>query len=330
MKISNGLRYIASGILVLGCCMTAARADEQEQTDSSRVRRIQASGPVQLWMDQDTGPQFFVRRGANAHAFWIGVQCQPNVEGNAAEISEGVEVIGVMDDSPAAKAGLQKGDRIVKIGDADLNAVSQLIQAVQEHGSETMKLTIKRNDESLEIEVTPEKRPQMQFAEDLQMVPGMNPRMMEEIRRLMEQQPGGMGFQFFGPGMVLEDEMDFPGNMSVSVTREGDGPAQIKIEKDGKTYEVDENSLDQLPEDIRPWAERFLGKSAGLGALPKQFRAKVQDLLPGNQRVEVHVEADADVDADSSAKEDRIDQLEKQVRELQKQIQQLKSGNRRM
>ncbi|MEZ6119255.1 MAG: hypothetical protein R3C28_22160 [Pirellulaceae bacterium] len=119
--------------------------------------------------------------------------------------------------------------------------------------------------------------------------------------------------------------MDFPGNMSVSVKREDDGPAQIKIEKDGKTYEVDENSLDQLPEDIRPWAERFLGKSQGLGALPKQFRAKVQDLLPGNQRVELHAEADADVDVDSSAKEDRIDQLENQVRELQKQIEQLKS-----
>lgn len=327
MKISNGLRYIVNGVLLVGCCVAAARADQQDQSEPKRLRRIQTNGPVQLWMDEDSGPQFFVRRGANTNAFWIGVQCQPSTDGNDedAEISIGVEVMGVMDGSPAAKAGLQEGDRIVKIGDEDLTAVPQLIQAVQDHGSESMKLTVKRGDDSLELEVTPEKRPQMQFAEDLQLAPGMNPRMMEEIRRLMEQQPGGMGFQFFGPGMVLEDEMDFPGNMSVSVKREGDGPAQIKIEKDGKTYEVDENSLDQLPEDIRPWAERFLGKSAGLGALPKQFRAKVQDLLPGNQRVEVHVEADADVDADSSAKEDRIDQLEKQVRELQKQIQQLKS-----
>ncbi|MEZ6119256.1 MAG: site-2 protease family protein [Pirellulaceae bacterium] len=213
MKISDGLRYIVNGVLLVGCCVAAARADQQDQTEPKRIRRIQTSGPVQLWIDEDSGPQFFVRRGANTNAFWIGVQCQPADEtlGEDAEISEGVEVMGVMDGSPAAKAGLQEGDRIVKIGDEDLTAVPQLIQAVQEHGSEAMKLTVKRGDESLELEVTPEKRPQMQFAEDLQLAPGMNPRMMEEIRRLMEQQPGGMGFQFLDPAWFWKMKWTFPG-----------------------------------------------------------------------------------------------------------------------
>ena len=73
--------------------------------------------------------------------------------------------------------------------------------------------------------------------------------------------PAPNGFQPPAPapngGMVLPPQMNDPNvqvqrnSFSVQVQKNGNAPAIIKIQENGNEYIVDENSIDQLPEDVR-------------------------------------------------------------------------------
>jgi Zn-dependent M28 family amino/carboxypeptidase len=78
---------------------------------------------------------------------------------NYGEGSDGLLIDGVRDDSPAAKAGIKSGDRIVKIGDREIKNVYDYTYALgemkagQEYGFEII-----RGSEKLTVKVTPEAR----------------------------------------------------------------------------------------------------------------------------------------------------------------------------
>ena len=108
-------------------------------------------------------------------------------------------------------------------------------------------------------------------------------RQMEFMRQRMEAMENAMrqgmpGFVPFAPGvvpapapgvvpapapapnggMMLIDPQDNDPNVqtrvdsfSVQVQKNGDAPAMIKIKENGNEYQVDENSIDQLPENVR-------------------------------------------------------------------------------
>ena len=76
-------------------------------------------------------------------------------------IPKGVYVYTVEKDSPAEKAGLQKGDVITKIANTEISSVSELNKEKNKHNiGETVTLSVHRNDEDIEIEVTLEETPQ--------------------------------------------------------------------------------------------------------------------------------------------------------------------------
>lgn len=70
----------------------------------------------------------------------------------------GVVVKGVMDDSPATKAGLAEHDLLLKAGETDLKQVQDLLDAVQAAGDKPLTLSFLRAGEKLSIDVTPVKR----------------------------------------------------------------------------------------------------------------------------------------------------------------------------
>jgi Zn-dependent M28 family amino/carboxypeptidase len=78
---------------------------------------------------------------------------------NYADTTDGLLLDGVRDDSPAAKAGLKAGDRIVKIGNRDVKNVYDYTYALGEmKAGQEYVFELIRGGEKLTLKVTPEAR----------------------------------------------------------------------------------------------------------------------------------------------------------------------------
>ncbi|HET6853519.1 MAG TPA: PDZ domain-containing protein, partial [Pyrinomonadaceae bacterium] len=78
---------------------------------------------------------------------------------NYADSTDGLLLDGVRDNSPAAKAGLKAGDRIVKIANREVKNVYDYTFALGEmKAGEEYTVEIKRGTERLTLKITPEAR----------------------------------------------------------------------------------------------------------------------------------------------------------------------------
>ena len=78
---------------------------------------------------------------------------------NYADSNDGLSLDGVREDSPAAKAGLKAGDRIVKIAGRDVKNVYDYTQALGElKGGQEYEIQVMRGTERLTLRITPETR----------------------------------------------------------------------------------------------------------------------------------------------------------------------------
>ena len=95
---------------------------------------------------------------------WIGVEpadLSPELmETFGVKADKGVLITGVLQNGPAAQAGVRPGDVVVKVGDKDVANVSELLTAVAslKPGSATAFKLQRRNDD-VEVTVTPGRRP---------------------------------------------------------------------------------------------------------------------------------------------------------------------------
>ncbi len=106
---------------------------------------------------------FLMERGP-----WVGVQTQPNSEGLARylglQTDEGVVVLGVEPDSPAAKAGLRQGDVILSVGGTEVEGGEDLRAAIFAFDiGDTIPFTIQRGPDRTEVEVTAGRIPEGYF-----------------------------------------------------------------------------------------------------------------------------------------------------------------------
>jgi C-terminal processing protease CtpA/Prc len=76
----------------------------------------------------NTNPQ--PGQDAAQHRGFLGVVVNPEIQAGA---TNGLEVVDVIPNSPAARVGLQRGDRIMKISDQPVNDVNQFLRAVMGH-----------------------------------------------------------------------------------------------------------------------------------------------------------------------------------------------------
>lgn len=95
---------------------------------------------------------------------WMGVQpreLDPDfVQSFKLPIAEGVLITGVLQDGPAAQAGLKPGDVVVRIQSQPVRSVSELLSTVAAitPGTEAL-IGVQRGEQALEITVTIAKRP---------------------------------------------------------------------------------------------------------------------------------------------------------------------------
>lgn len=63
---------------------------------------------------------------------------------------------GVQENTPAAKAGIQRGDKIVRVGEDQVRSWSDLVRAIQPRAGQLVGIEIERDGVSLEYDLVPE------------------------------------------------------------------------------------------------------------------------------------------------------------------------------
>ena len=100
--------------------------------------------------------------------YWIGASVTPVPPEVAymADIkeNEGLFVREIVQDSPAAKAGLERFDIILAIGGRDVNDMSQIGEVIDESKDTPIEVSVIRKSQRISLLITPEKRPETEVA----------------------------------------------------------------------------------------------------------------------------------------------------------------------
>ena len=289
-----------------------------------------------------------------APKYWIGLQGRPidsPVLRTHLQLADDVGVLieNVVPDSPAEKAGLRQHDIIIAVNGEPISDLRALQKVVAEGGKKAIELKVIRLAKEMKISVTPGDLPA-----DVQLNvpggPGAQGGMGDLdafLRRQFQQDGFPGGIRVFGPGMVpgweAFDPNKVPSGVSVSITREGDGPADITVKKGDQTWKLksnDEEALKKLPDDVRPFVTQMLegsrpGQPGQLGRMRFNFR-DFQDMLPNdlgefdvdigglpdNQVLQKRAEEVRKRTEEASRRLlERMEEMEKRMQELQQQMQ---------
>ena len=292
--------------LAFGCCFALAVGVvwAQEVLDGGQVEIIPPDGTrlaipdKTLLNDVDEGRA--LQSLAPSADRWIGVAVGPVPDILRAHVSlpagVGVLVEQVIPDSPAARAGLQRHDIVTALDGNLLTDAKSLVDGVRAAQDGSLELKWMRGGQQMNAQITPAARPKTLKLDRGQRWPGgtaVNPQELGRLRDWidrLEKNRGGPGrtrFHFFGPnfGPNAGPGQAFENNIKVQIERQNDEPAKITVEKDGDTWELTENDLDQLPPDVRAHVQSMLGgrMQFNLPNLPRAFPQGVppiQQLLP--------------------------------------------------
>jgi hypothetical protein len=240
-----------------------------------------------------------VEEKGDASKYWIGIGIGElsDIVREQLGLEHGLVVDNVLPDSPAIKAGFKKNDILVKAGDKPFAQPADLVNAVEEAKESELAIGVLRGGKEMTIKVTPAKRPdQPQFEARSIEVPGAAPGALhEEIKRLEEALKALRGHGGEGAGIVIPRpafvaprhvevivKHEFPKDLSISVTKEGDQPAKIHVKRGDKEWDVTEDKLGELPEDVRPHVHHFFGGARlHTGGLKVAVPTAVPPALPG-------------------------------------------------
>jgi hypothetical protein len=258
--------------------------------------------------------------------YWIGLACAAAGEALRAQLGleekQGLVVENVVPESPAAKAGVEVNDVLVSAGDQLLLKVQDLMGAVDRAKENTLTLEFYRAGKRKKIDVTPAKRP------DEAAMPKPSSKASDyhdAIRSYFDQlRPGEGGtpplrFRYFHPGAVLPQgsramSMSLPGDMSVAVTKRGDEPAQVKVQKGDQKWEVTADKLDELPDEVREPVERLLGRVGRTPGTEGESSVLDFDFIPD------WAWRGVPPDGEEAPKLHQQNPMEKQIEELRKRV----------
>ncbi len=185
---------------------------------------------------------------------------------------EGVLVTHVFKGGAADKGGLKPDDIIVAAGDKPVKSPADLLEATK--GSEDKELTLKvvRAGEPASITVTPQKADAAWEAR----VPGLGEidtdviLLQEKIKEKLKDAGVDMRLNLIQPGRFLPNDATFnflinrrvelPDDMSITIRKQGKEPADIEVKQGDKTWNVKDDKLAELPDEVRGQVEGLLGR----------------------------------------------------------------------
>lgn len=260
--------------------------------------------------------------------YWIGVRLLPidDLAKSQLKLEHGLAVARVIDDGPAAKAGLQENDILLLFDGQPVTDIKALTQQVAKVQGKEIEVTVLRQGERQTIKLAPVERPQQLTLEANDLTVEL-PQALEELRKRLPalQEGGNDDVLLLRPGVLLPEgagelelapllmkDSSFPAGTKITISKEGDGPATITVEHDGKTQIVDEKTIDELPAEVRIVVERALGRMT-----LSNLQLNVQPL-----KLWVEKQRQAAEDAAGPVKqrlEERRQQLMKKKEELERQ-----------
>jgi hypothetical protein len=209
--------------------------------------------------------------------YWIGIILGelPELARKQLQLEYGIVVEDVVPDSPAAKAEFKAHDVLLRAGEKQLlKQPADILQAVEAAEESELELTVLRAGKEQTIKVTPVKRPEPEFTDvattltpGTTIVPEGAIRKLEDaLQQLRGKQLGEkVELVFPRPGIVTTRiETVHPGgvpnNLTLRINKEKGAPAKIFVKQDDKEWEVTEDKLGELPENLRIIVERTLGQ----------------------------------------------------------------------
>lgn len=212
--------------------------------------------------------------------YWIGIMLGelPEIVRRQLQLEHGLVVDAVVPDSPAAKADFKPHDILLLAGEKVLKEPADILQSVDSAQETELELTVLRAGKKLAVKVTPVKRPEPQatLAEPVKtrlpataIVPEAAIRKLEDALQQLRGKEAGEKVElvFPRPGIVAQRvevparPAGLPDNLTVRIAKEqGGAPAKIYVQQDDKEWEVTEDKLGELPENLRIVVERMLGR----------------------------------------------------------------------
>ena len=237
---------------------------------------VQAAAPAEqpiLVLLADEGAEAIAAEGERSppSEYWIGLAAGTDLHpALRAQLSvpdgQGLVIQSVVPDSPAAKAGFKEHDILLSAGGKSLARVEDLIEAVNAAKDQALKVELIREGKPTTADVTPEKRPADRA---IAQPPGDGPFAIDPDGNFIWDYVDGERDRLFmarlaGRGMLMplgtQIRAPLPKDMSVTITKEGDQPAKIVVKQGDKTWEVADDKLSDLPEDVRGHVEGMLGR----------------------------------------------------------------------
>jgi membrane-associated protease RseP (regulator of RpoE activity) len=266
---------------------------------------------------------------ASASRYRIGVKCAPAGEALHAQLPDlpkdhGLLVEQVIPDAPAAKAGIKVHDIFVSVGDKPLGQVADLTNAIEAAKGAELTIKLLRGGKSITVTVKPEE--QQALGEPLRVPLGADKETVEQWVKKFELAPqAGLDthqLRLLTDGTIdLGQRHDLPADLSVNIYREGKNPAKITVKKGDQHWEVNENELAKLPDDVRREVEPLLGGGP--------VRIELKDLT---KSVPLAGPPLGDVLVRPTELEDRIekrlDEMSKRLDEMRSTIEQLRDQRR--
>jgi len=290
--LSSVSRALGLGMVgaVLTLAVAARAADNTVEKKPAKPVPLENGGapdnPSGVWLDVPMGPWGIAPiHPSRVSEYWLGVVSEsPLPDSLRAQLklpaNRGLLVMEVAPGSPAAAAKLRRFDVLLKAGDRDLGKVEDLIEALDASKGQKMTLEIIREGQPRKIEVTPAKRPAEARPKARDWPAGLFPGgagPWEPLKEWLDKtQPGGPGkplrFRFLRPGVLLPPGAPapepMPGNMTITITKQGNEPAKVVITQGDKKWEATDDHLEKLPPEVRRHVERLLDRPAIAVARP--------------------------------------------------------------
>ena len=117
-----------------------------------RLPGASASGSTQSSDEDPTLYEYFASYWVKLPTPLLGLHVQRYTP--EPQVSGGLEVLAVVLKSPAALAGLQRGDILLRLGDVELRQPEELVQAAQRYAGQSVDVRFRRDDAEMHTNVT--------------------------------------------------------------------------------------------------------------------------------------------------------------------------------
>jgi membrane-associated protease RseP (regulator of RpoE activity) len=277
----GGTEWALMAALVFGVGGTAQAQEEEPQDPVIQIGKSDVPDQQNLPPAVPDGAVVDSPDESSLPKYWIGLAGGPIAAEHVLRAhvdlpeNQGLLVVSIVPDSPAAKAELRQHDILLRANETELHEMHDLVDIVLAEGAKKgqIALEVLRKGERETVYLTPEERPadvgRAQLGDDGGFGEGFGIVGPDGLpKEMLQQFHGRLPFEFrnFGPGVIVgggggQGVGNMPSGVSVNIAKEAGKPTKVTVTRGDEKWEVvgdDPESLKQLPEDLQPFVEQML------------------------------------------------------------------------